>query len=418
MKQRLAQLIHDSLHALRNEGYLQLDDLPEVKVERCRDERHGDYASNIAMILAKNAKRPPKELAEMISKGLAENSIVKSVHIAGPGFINFYLNDEAAGNVIIEILEQQDHFGKNIGSSGQSILIEFVSANPTGPLHVGHGRGAAYGSCIANLLENAGHKVHREYYVNDAGRQMDILATSVWLRYLQQSGHALELPANVYQGDYIVDIACQLKSQFDIEFDTSHPPIALLEAYEGQDPETALDSLIQSCKETLGEQNYRIIHQYALQSIQENIRKDLENFRVEFDSWYSEEKLHASGQIEESVEMLKARDLIYQKDGAWWFRSTLFGDEKDRVAVRDNGSMTYFAADIAYHKEKFERGFDKVINIFGADHHGYIPRLRAILSALDIAQDRLEVLLVQFANLWRNGEKVQMSTRSGQFVTL
>lgn len=418
MKQRLAQLIHDSLHALRNEGYLQLDDLPEAQIERCRDTRHGDYASNIAMVLAKRAKRAPKELAEMICKGLAENTVVKSVQIAGPGFINFHLNDGTTDNVILEILEKQDHYGKNIQPTGQSVLIEFVSANPTGPLHVGHGRGAAYGSCIANLLENAGHKVHREYYVNDAGRQMDILATSVWLRYLQQLGHTLDLPTNVYQGDYIIDIACQLKARYEIDFDTDQPPVVLLDAYENHDSETALDMLIHTCKETLGEQNYRIIHQYALKSIQENIREDLENFKVEFDSWYSEEKLHASGQIEESIEMLKARDLIYQKEGAWWFRSTLYGDEKDRVAVRDNGSMTYFAADIAYHREKFERGFDKVINIFGADHHGYIPRLRAILSAFDIPQERLEVLLVQFANLWRKGEKVQMSTRSGQFVTL
>ena len=419
MKEQIGQLIASALQTLINKGELPLETLPNIHIERTRDAKHGDYACNVALTLAKQAKKPPRAIAEAIIEALPQSNLITQTEIAGPGFINFFLDAQSSFNIIQQILKQKENFGRVANNSGQKILIEFVSANPTGPLHVGHGRGAAYGSCIANLLDNAGHSVHKEYYVNDAGRQMDILAVSVWLRYLQKKGLTFDFPPNIYQGSYIIDIAESMKSENCLVYICKNESLdEMLGLYQSQDDnEIALDHLITEAKTFCGE-FYPILISLALNPIKKEIKADLENFRVFYNSWYSERSLHDSGKIEQSIDELKKAGHLYQQDGAWWFKSSEFGDEKDRVAVRDNGSMTYFAADIAYHKEKFERGFDKVINIFGADHHGYIPRLRAILSALNIEQERLDVLLVQFANLWRDGEKVQMSTRSGQFVTL
>ena len=295
-------------------------------------------------------------------------------------------------------------------------MVEFVSANPTGPLHVGHGRGAAYGDALARVLTAAGNKVEREYYVNDAGRQMDILATSVWLRYLQALEQEVALPDNCYQGDYVADMGKQLAEQHGDKYQVADQDIA--NARNGLEDEPALDATIELAKERLGEQGFSVFFDLALNSILDDIRQDLSEFGVDYDTWFSERSLFTDEKVQTCIEQLKASDDVYEKGGAWWFRSTNYGDEKDRVVVRDNGQPTYFASDIAYHKDKLDRGFDLAINIWGSDHHGYIPRVKAAMQAIGIDQDKLKVLLVQFAVLYRGGEKVPMSTRSGQFVEL
>ena len=295
-----------------------------------------------------------------------------------------------------------------------------MSANPTGPLHVGHGRGAAYGATLANLLACVGFEVQKEYYVNDAGRQMDILATSTWLRYLELCGVEIEFPSNGYKGDYVWDIAASLHRENGDNFQRSSDQVTnkvTADAPEG-DKEKHIDDLISNAKSLLGEKDFRVVFNLALDTLVDVIRKDLHAFGVNFDDWFSERALADAGQIESAIQRLTDNGHMYQKDGAWWFRSTDFGDEKDRVVKRDNGQTTYFASDIAYHMDKFERGFERVINIWGADHHGYITRVKASLSALGYDADRLEIQLVQFANLYENGARVSMSTRSGEFVTL
>jgi arginyl-tRNA synthetase len=304
---------------------------------------------------------------------------------------------------------------------GKRVQVEFVSANPTGPLHVGHGRGAAYGSVVSSLLIAAGFDVHREYYVNDAGRQMDIIATSVWLRYLADCGEAFIFPSNGYKGDYVIDIALSLKNKKDINLQR---PIAdvfagvSLDEPQGGDKELHIDGLINNAKKLLGNNDYRHIFDLALNSILAGIRHDLADFGTEFDEFFSERALMETGVVDQAIEQLKAEQVLYEKEGAWWFKSTDYGDEKDRVVVRDNGQTTYFASDIAYHLNKFNRGFDTVIDIWGSDHHGYISRVKASLTAMKQDQTKLKVLLVQFAVLYRGQEKIAMSTRSGQFVML
>ena len=319
------------------------------------------------------------------------------------------------------ILDAEWRFGRSDVGAGKKIQVEFVSANPTGPLHVGHGRGAAYGATVADLLQAVGFDVHREYYVNDAGRQMDILAASVWLRYLDLAGEEITFPVNAYQGDYVWDIAATLHREFGDTY--RHKAAKIFEGVPADEPaggdkEVHIDAVIARARELLGETGYRHVFDLGLNTILDDIRDDLEKFGVTFQNWYSERSLVDSGAVERAIETLKGAGHLYEKDGAWWFRSTGFGDEKDRVVVRDNGQTTYFASDIAYHMEKFERGFDDVIDVWGADHHGYVPRVRAALQALGSDADRLKVLLVQFAVLYRGGEKVQMSTRSGEFVTI
>lgn len=374
------------------------------------------------MVLAKQARMAPRELAEKIITALPASEFVEKVVIAGPGFINFYLTPAATLRVVPVILTQTTAFGRSDVGAAKRIQVEFVSANPTGPLHVGHGRGAAYGATVANLLEAAGFDVHREYYVNDAGRQMDILAVSVWLRYLDLCGETVNFPANGYKGDYVWDIGATLHREFGDRF--RHEVQNVFESVppdEGQsngDKELHIDGLIQRAKALLGNDDYRVVHQQGLNEILDNIRRDLKEFGVVYDNWFSEHKLVASGAVAQAIERLEHSGHVYEKEGALWFRSTDFGDEKDRVVIRENGQHTYFAADIAYHMDKLERGFDRVIDIWGADHHGYVPRVKAALAAINDDPSKLDVLLVQFAVLYRGCEKVQMSTRSGEFVTL
>ena len=343
------------------------------------------------------------------------------MEIAGPGFINFYLSPAAYQGVVAEILEQGEQFGRSDLGQGKPVQVEFVSANPTGPLHVGHGRGAAYGATVADLLAAVGYKVHREYYVNDAGRQMDILATSVYLRYLDLCGEELAFPSNGYKGDYVWDVGATLHRNHGDAL--RHGSVDLFrdvpaDEPDGGDKEKHIDGLIARAKELLGAEVYREVFDLGLNSILANIRQDLKEFGVEYDEWFSERSLTDSGAVDQAIERLQQSGHVYEDKGALWFRSTDFGDEKDRVVVRDNGQKTYFASDIAYHMNKLERGYERVIDVWGADHHGYVPRVKAAMTALGDDAAKLDVLLVQFAVLYRGGEKVQMSTRSGEFVTL
>ena len=421
MKKRLESLLQQALTTLQKAGELPADLAAPCLVERTRDAQHGDFATNLAMTLAKPARANPRSLAERLIAALPADSAVRHVEIAGPGFINFFIDPAAQFGVIKAIHDAGHDFGKSRAGAGQRVQVEFVSANPTGPLHVGHGRGAAYGAVVANLLSATGYDVHREYYVNDAGRQMDILAASVWLRYLEECGERLVFPSNGYRGEYVREIAFALHKT---QGERLRRPVADLfdgipaDEPHGGDKEQHIDALVAKAKTLLGTADYRVVFDAGLNSILADIRQDLGEFGVHYEEWFSERALTEAGAVERSLETLRAAGYLYEQDGATWFASSRLGDEKDRVVVRENGQMTYFASDIAYHMQKLERGFDRLINIWGADHHGYIPRVKAAIAALGGDRDRLDVLLVQFAVLWRGEEKVQMSTRSGEFVTL
>ncbi len=391
------------------------------EVERTRDAQHGDFASNIAMRLAKATRQNPRGLAEAIKSALPANPALAKVEVAGAGFINFFLNENTHHAELERVLAQGADYGKAEVGRGRSVLVEFVSANPTGPLHVGHGRHAAFGASLANLLEAVGFRVAREYYINDAGRQMEILAASTWLRYLERCGERLTFPANGYRGDYIVAIADQLHAAHGNAFVHSvHEIFKDLPADEpqGGDKDVYIDALIRRARVLLGDARFREVLDLALGGILADIREDLAEFGVIFDSWFSERSLIDSGAIDRAVAGLEASGHAYRKDGALWFKSTDYGDEKDRVMVRDNGIKTYFSSDIAFVLNKRERGFEHLLYVWGADHHGYITRLRAGLTALGGPPECFEVRLVQFVSLFRGGEKAQMSTRSGEFVTL
>lgn len=421
MKQALLSLFSQAVEALQQQGQLQLDQAIEPKIERTRERKFGDFSCNLAMLLAKPARTNPRQLAQQIVDVLPIVDWVERYEIAGPGFINVFLQPSAYHQVINQALSEKANFGRSQIGAGKSVLLEYVSANPTGPLHVGHGRGAAYGAALADLLASAGYKVDREYYVNDAGRQMDILATSVWLRYLELCEEKIHFPSNGYKGDYIWDIAAKLHRENGDKFhhasDTVFADIAADEA-DGGDKEAHIDGLIERAKQLLGDVDYRLLFDVSLKRILLNIETDLAEFGVTYQQWFSERQLHENGLIPKALAALKESGHTYEDNGALWFRSTDFGDEKDRVIQRDNGSMTYFAADIAYHWYKLEQQYDHLINIWGADHHGYVPRVKAALTALGGDESRLTVLLVQFASLYRGKEKLAMSTRSGQFVTL
>ena len=419
MKETIAELLQSALDTLRQDGTLPPDWNQPVAVDNTKDKAHGDLASNVALVAAKPAGMRPRDLAQKLVDALPSHRSVTQVEIAGPGFINFFLSDASNFAVIEQVLNQGALFGRADLGQGKKIQVEFVSANPTGPLHVGHGRGAAYGATIADLLSAVGYDVQREYYVNDAGRQMNILAVSVWLRYLEQAGLTFPFPSNGYRGAYIADIAGDLEKVVGDTLVKSADAVFQdlpRDEPDGGDKEEYIDALVERCRALIGETAYRQVFDLGLNAILDDIRDDLAGFGVHYQQWFSERTLQSD--VDRVIERLQAQDHIYSKDGALWFRSTAFGDDKDRVVRRDNGETTYFASDIAYHLNKFERGFDRVINVWGADHHGYIARVKAALQALGIDPARLDVQLVQFAILYRGGERVQMSTRSGSFVTL
>ncbi len=420
MKQTLEALLEQALNTLKSQGDLAQELAVKIIVERTRDAQHGDFATNLAMMLAKPAKTNPRQLAEKLVAAIPPHAVIDKIEIAGPGFVNFYLNPEAQFEVVKTIHEQAQRFGLSQAGHGKKVQVEFVSANPTGPLHVGHGRGAAYGSAVADLLEAVGFEVDREYYVNDAGRQMDILATSIWLRYLEECGEVVPFPSNGYRGEYVRDIAIQLHQAVGNEY--RRPAELIMEDIpadeaQGGDKEKHIDALIDRSQTLLGAQ-YQDLFQAGLNQILDDIKQDLEEFGVVYQHWFSERSLTESGAVEKALKKLDDAGFLYEKEGAKWFASSRLGDEKDRVVVRENGQTTYFASDIAYHMNKLERGYDEIINIWGADHHGYIPRVRAALKALGADDSKLKILLVQFAILWRGKEKVPMSTRAGEFVTL
>lgn len=421
----LSTVLSQAIKALQSEGVIPADvKLPIPKIDRTPDPSHGDYASNIAMLLAKPCKMSPRALAEKLIAHIDQPKLIEALQIAGPGFINFHLSQTAFQGVIPQIFAQKARYGcRDDVGQGKKIVIEFVSANPTGPLHVGHGRGAAIGATLANLLTAVGYQVLREYYVNDAGRQMDILAVSVWLRYLEHCGLGFSFPVNAYKGLYVQTIAQQLfetvGKAFERSVDSVMQNLPLDEQADGSgDKEAYIDALIARAKTLLGQEAYQQIFNLALNDILEDIRSDLADFGVCFDRWFHESELKQQGAIEQALSALQGNGFVYEKDGALWFKATHFGDEKDRVLVRENGQPTYFAADVAYHFNKFERGFDQAIDVFGADHHGYISRIKASVEALGKNPEQLILVLVQFAILYRGQERVQMSTRSGSFVTL
>ena len=426
MKQQVKALLAAALARLADAGVLPSDaaaqaTVQDPQVERTRDQSHGDFSSNAAMVLARLARSKPRDLAERIVAGLSASPILARAEVAGPGFVNFHLAPGAYLTLVPQILTAGHAYGRSQVGAGRRVQVEFVSANPTGPLHVGHGRGAAYGAVVADLLAAVGFEVHREYYVNDAGRQMDILAASVWLRYLELAGEVLDFPSNGYKGDYVWDIAATLHREHGDAYRCPADDVFRgipLDATAGGDKETHIDGVIAAAKRLLGDNRYRYVFELGLNTILDDIRDDLALFGTTYEQWFSERSLTEGGAVNRALDRLRHSGYAYEKDGALWFRSTGFGDEKDRVLVRENGQSTYFASDVAYHMDKLDRGFDRVIDIWGADHHGYIPRVKAALQALGEDPDRLDVLLVQFAILYRDGKKVPMSTRSGEFVTL
>ncbi|CAE6512481.1 Arginine--tRNA ligase [Nitrosomonas nitrosa] len=413
-KSHLTQLLRQSAQKI-----LSSDEKLNIELARPKQVDHGDYSSNLAMQLARQMRKNPRDIAMILIDALPDSPFLEKAEVAGNGFINLFLKVSAKQQCLPTILQQGDQFGHNQLGKGQKIQIEFVSANPTGPLHVGHGRGAAYGASLANIMVANGYSVTREYYVNDAGRQMDILALSTWLRYLELCGFVFSFPENAYQGKYVIAMAKLIHEAHGHRYvhQTDSILLALAQVDTPLDADEQLDRLIAIAKETLGE-DYAYIHNFALTEQLGDCRNDLMEFGVEFDTWFSEQSLFDSGMVARAIQLLDQRHALYQQDGATWFRSTRFGDEKDRVVQRENGQYTYFASDIAYHLNKYERQFSHIINVWGADHHGYIPRVKGAVSALGFDSEVLEIALVQFAILYRDGKKVSMSTRSGEFVSL
>jgi len=398
-----------------------------IALERPKSAAHGDYATNLALQLARPLKKRPRDIAHLLVAELPRSELIERAEVAGAGFINVFLTRHATRQVVRQVLEQREAYGRGALGPHRKLIVEFVSANPTGPLHVGHGRGAAYGASLANVLDFAGFDVTREFYINDAGRQMDILALSTWLRYLGCCGEEVPFPPNAYQGDYVRGMASRIADSHGDRFvrkarkvleDVPPLPDAKRDDAEARaQREAHLDALIAGAKRLLGD-DYPYVLQFALTEQLGDCRDDLAEFGVHFDAWFSERSLFDTGMVERAVAMLEKHGHVYAQDGALWFRSTAFGDEKDRVVRRENGLYTYFASDIAYHLNKYDRGFDRMIDVWGADHHGYIPRLKGAMRALGLDADKLDVALVQFAVLYRDGQKTSMSTRAGEFVTL
>lgn len=387
--------VRDHLKSMIKDAVLQLlDDRTgaefNIDLEIPQFAQHGDYATNVAFGLTRLLKRSPKQIAtEIIASLKDDGGIIKKAETAGPGFINFFLEPRALTGIIGTILDHPDTYGRQDLGRGKKVQVEFVSANPTGPLHIGHGRGAAIGDVLANILRATGYDVQREYYINDAGNQMQTLGRSLYYRYRQELGEEIEFPENHYRGEYMRDLARDFIKEHGEEFRNA-PMEEVLPHFTA----------------------------YAANNILDGIKEDLDIFGVNFEKWFSEQGLHDRGAIEKALASLRERGFIYEEEGAVWFKSTAFGDEKDRVVIRANGASTYFAADIAYHWDKFQRGFETVVDVWGADHHGYVDRMRAGVQAMGHDKDSLKVILVQLVNLLRGGQPVAMSTRGGEFVTL
>ena len=420
MKQELEQLLLASLAKLTGSVLTEMPAPSAVVVERTRDSGHGEFTTNLALRLARAARRDPRELAAAIVAALPASPLLSRTEVAGAGFINFHLAPEAYARELASIHALGSAYGESRLGQGERVLLEFVSANPTGPLHVGHGRQAAYGATLANILAAVGFEVAREYYINDAGRQMDILAVSTWLRYLGLCGEELPFPQNGYRGDYVLPLAHKLKAL--VREQLRRPAASVLaqlpqDAPAG-DKEAYIDALIARARELLGAEGFGRVLELSLGEMLADIRNDLGEFGVVFDHWSSERALADSGAIDHALAVLEARGRLQRRDGALWFRASEFGDEKDRVVVRENGQKTYFASDIAYHLQKRERGFARLIDVLGADHHGYVARVRAGLIAMGEPGECLEATLIQFVSLFRGAEKIPMGKREAQFVSL
>ncbi len=390
MKETIRTLVLRAAERAHEAGVLPSDDFPPVAAETPKITDHGDFSTNMAMVMAATQKMAPRKIAEAIVAHLSDaDGILLKTEIAGPGFINFFVRPEAWHGVLDAVHAADERYGAVDIGKGRKVQVEFVSANPTGPLHVGHGRGAAVGDSVASILAFCGYDVEREYYINDSGRQIQTLGRSVFLRYKALCGEAVDFPGDYYQGEYIIDLARQILAD---------KKAALNETDEA--------AAVDYCA------------RFAARSILEGIRGDLEAFGVRFDRWFSEQTLYDAGHVERTIGDFRDRGLIYEQDGALWFRTSAYGDEKDRVVVRANGLTTYFASDIAYHQNKYERGMARVIDVWGADHHGYIPRMTAAIEASGMRREQFDVILVQLVNLLRGGEPVAMSSRAGQFETL
>lgn len=387
---QLKEIIIDSIKKNIKQGNFQIEDIPEIILLTPKNKTHGDLATNIALQLSRVSKLKPIDIAHFIVDNLdTENNVIDKVEIAQPGFINIKLRGNWLFQVINEIREKGEDYGKvNLGK-GKRIQVEFVSVNPTGPLHIGHGKCAVVGDALSNILKAVGFEVEKEYYINDQGRQIDLLGQSVQVRYNNLLGKNEEFPSEGYKGEYIVDIAKNIINKFQ-------------DKYKGKDDEESKE----------------FFQEFTLKKILEGIREDLKDFGVEFDVWFSERSLYERNKLQEVIELLQQRGFLYKEKGALWLKSTAFGDEKDRVVIRENDMPTYFASDIAYHQDKYQRGFKKVIDIWGADHHGYIQRMKAAVQALGYPEDSLDVLIVQFVTLIKDGKEVGMSTRGGEFITL
>ena len=407
VKNIIKDLIKDSL----NKNF-KGNDIPlnNIEVNLCKDQKFGDYSSNIAMKIASSFNEKPTAIAEKLVESLQENRKIKKVEVVKPGFINFFVSEDSKFSIVDKILKEKSDYGKNSVGNNLRVLIEFVSANPTGPLHVGHGRGAVFGDCLSNMLKESGYSVTKEYYVNDAGKQIDILVVSVLQRYHELIDNNFEFSyEDLYKGDYIWDIAAELHRNEGAKFQ-----INSLIDYKN----TNIDLYITKIKEVLSDRKFSYIKKLCINYVLENIKINLVEANIDFDSWFFESSLVEDKSLDRVLEFLKKNNHTYSKDKALWFKSTDYNDEKDRVLIKENQDHTYLATDIAYHEKKIERKYDLSINIWGADHHGYVSRIQGAFQIFSKKRSNLKILLVQFANLYRGKEKVAMSTRSGEFVTL
>ncbi len=421
MKDILNKLVLSALQDLLDERKLELEDYP-INIRETKDKVHGDFSSNIALIIAKSLGLNSLDVAEAIASKIKISKEIKKIEVAAPGFINFFVKQTTHSEILDEIYAKKDKYGAVPNKKKLKVLIEYVSSNPTGPLHIGHGRGAIFGSVLANLLSFVGFKVDEEYYINDQGRQLDVLTLSVWLRYLIRHGIKIGMAKGTYQGVYVVEIAKYLDEKRIDAVPSSKEIITLEEEIKISIDEPGLDRLIALSKDLLGNK-FKKIKTLALNAVMEGIKEDLKSCGVHHNKWFNETSLYKKNKnknalVLDAINLLTSENLTYKKDAALWFKSTTFGDDKDRVLQRANGEYTYFASDIAYHKDKYNRDYDKIINVWGSDHHGYLPRVKAAISGMGLDIEKLEVSFIQFANLIRKGEKVSMSTRTGDFVTL